>query len=134
MPNSTNPNKKKLQVWVDAGLLAQIDGIAARKGVTRAAVVADALTSYASGASDPPATKADLVALAATLTKAIRDQPIAVQQSAPAEALPEPDAVGRAREDGRREGAEAGEAEGREEERRRIAGMSWMARRRYLRG
>lgn len=49
-------------------------------------------------------------------------------------ALPAPDAVDRAREDGRRDGVKSGEAEGRESEREKIASMGFWKRRRYLRG
>lgn len=114
--------------------LSVIDTYAAAHDTSRAQAVLHFVRSgIAAETGDGPATKADLVALGATLTKAIQDQPIAVQQAAPTKALPDPDTVGRAREDGRREGAEAGEAAGREEERQRIAGMGWRQRRRYLR-
>lgn len=55
------------------------------------------------------------------------------EQAEAMKALPAPDAVERAREDGERDGRETGEAEGRESERRRIADMGFLARRRYLR-
>lgn len=48
-------------------------------------------------------------------------------------ALPAPDAVEHARAEGEREGREAGEVEGRAEERRRIAEMGFWKRRAYLR-
>jgi hypothetical protein len=57
-----------------------------------------------------------------------------VEQAGTIKALPSPDAVERAREDGERAGRVAGEAAGREDERQRIADMGFMARRRYLRG
>lgn len=47
--------------------------------------------------------------------------------------LPAPDAVERAREDGEHGGRESGEAEGRMQEREKIAMMGFWARRRYLR-
>lgn len=55
-----------------------------------------------------------------------------VTQAETMRALPSPDAVDRAREDGERRGHEAGEAEGRASERERIAMMGLWARRRYL--
>lgn len=78
MANQTNPNKMKLQLWVDKSIVAQIDGVAARKGVSRAAVVTEAVKRYMDD-GDRPATKADLVSLAAALTKAIENQPMQVQ-------------------------------------------------------
>lgn len=98
MSNENNPEKKKLQVWVSASMLAQIDGAAARKGLTRAGVVSEALSAHLAG--ERPATVEDLAsvsakldamaarqaATAAALAEAIRNQPIAVQE---APALPE---------------------------------------------
>lgn len=56
------------------------------------------------------------------------------EQAEAMKALPAPDAVDRAREDDERDGREAGEAEGRESERERIATMGFWKRRKYLRG
>lgn len=57
-----------------------------------------------------------------------------VNQAKAISALPAPDAVERAREDGERAGRDAGEESGRELERQKIADMGLLARRRYLRG
>lgn len=93
--------KKKVQVWMDPDLVAQIDGIAARDGMTRAAVLTAASELYVSGSKSQSADarldaisakldalKADQVTQTALLADAIRKQPIAVQQ--PAE-LPAPE-------------------------------------------
>lgn len=79
MANQTNPNKAKLQLWVDKSFVVQLDGIAAKKGVSRAAVVMDAVRQYIDD-GDKAATKSDLVAFAATLQKAIESQPVVVQK------------------------------------------------------
>lgn len=55
------------------------------------------------------------------------------EQAEAMKALPAPDAVRRAREDGERDGREVGRAEGRDAERERIRDMGFWARRRYLR-
>lgn len=81
MANQQNPTKVKLQLWVDKSLIAQIDGVAARKGVSRATVVTEAVRRYLDD-GDRPATKSDLVALAATLTHAIESRPVEVQVQA----------------------------------------------------
>ena len=57
-----------------------------------------------------------------------------VAQAETIRALPSPDAVDRAREDGERDGRTEGEADGREAERKRIAEMGFWKRMRYLRG
>lgn len=85
MSNQANGDKQKLNIWIDKSLVAQIDGVAARKGVSRASVVTEAVRRYLDD-GDRPATKADLVALAATLTKAIESQPVHVQVQADPEA------------------------------------------------
>lgn len=82
MANQNNSGKQKLNIWMDKALVAQIDGVAAKKGMSRAAVVSEAVRRYVDD-GDGPATKADILALAATLTKAIESQPIAVQQALP---------------------------------------------------
>lgn len=56
------------------------------------------------------------------------------EQAEAMKALPAPDAVERAREDGERDGREAGEAEGRTQEREKIAMMGLWKRRNYLKG
>ena len=103
--------KKKVQVWMDPDLVAQIDGVAARDGKTRAVVMAEAAAAYVSGSqsgdaaaakldaiaakldavrSDQAALKAEQQAQAALLAAKIDSQPIAVQQlAAPAPAEPD---------------------------------------------
>ncbi len=92
--------KKKVQVWMEPDLVAQIDGIAARDGMTRAAVLTAAAELYVSGAksrvedtrfdavmlkldaiaSAQGELKAQQLAHATALADAIKSQPIAVQQ------------------------------------------------------
>lgn len=92
--------KKKVQVWMEPDLVTQIDGIAARDGVTRAAVLTAAAELYVSGAEPRPedakldaiAAKIDAADAAnrlavAGILDAIKNQPIAVQQ----QALPAPE-------------------------------------------
>ena len=98
---SNEKTKKKVQVWMDPDLIAQIDGVAARDGVTRAAVLTAAAEAYLGGSSAEDATDAKLDAISAKLEameasnrlaaagvlEAVRNQPIAVQQ----QALPVPE-------------------------------------------
>lgn len=71
--------------------LSVVDTYAAANDLSRAqAVLHFVRQGIASDAGSTPATKSDLVAFAATLTKAIESQPIAVQQQAQAPQLPEP--------------------------------------------
>lgn len=99
---SNEKTKKKVQVWMDPDLVVQIDGVAAREGMTRAAVLTAAAEAYLGGGSAEDATAAKLDAISAKLEameasnrlaaagvlEAVRNQPIAVQQ--PAE-LPAPE-------------------------------------------
>lgn len=130
MPNQTNPDRQKLNVWVDRSLLAQIDGEAARRGVSRATLVSQALREWLSGVG-PAVTRSDLAAAVAAIQESIRSQPIAVQQAqVPA---PQPTALPEVEAEPARRSYEDGEAAGREAERARIAAMGWSERRRYLR-
>ena len=94
--------KKKVQVWMDPDLVAQIDGIAARDGMTRAAVLTAASELYVSGSKsqsadarlDAISAKLDALAAAqdasdaanrlavAGILDAVKNQPIAIQQAA----------------------------------------------------
>lgn len=91
MANQNNPNKQKLNLWVDKSLVARIDGEAARRGVSRAVVVTEAVRSYLDSSQDSAVTHADIELLRrdleasfAAMAEAIKQQPIAVQ------AAPEP--------------------------------------------
>lgn len=65
--------------------LSVVDTYAAAHGVSRAAAVLHFVRlGIAADAGETPATKADLAAMAATLSRAIEQQPIAVQQLPPA--------------------------------------------------
>lgn len=97
--------KKKVQVWMEPDLVAQIDGIAARDGMTRAGVLTAAAKLYVSGAKETPAEakldavmskldaivsaqgelKAQQLAQATVIVDAVKNQPIAVQQLPAAE-------------------------------------------------
>lgn len=46
MSNQDNKSKQKLNIWIDKELVAQVDGIAARDGSSRASVVSAALRAY----------------------------------------------------------------------------------------
>lgn len=92
--------KKKVQVWMEPDLVAQVDGVAARDGMTRAAVLTAAAELYVSGtkpqaedtkldaisakldaiASAQGELKAQQLAQSTVLADAIKNQPIAVQQ------------------------------------------------------
>ena len=62
--------------------LSVVDTYAAARGVSRAAAVLHYVRlGIAADTGETPATKADLAAFAATLTRAIEQQPIAVQQA-----------------------------------------------------
>lgn len=104
---SNENTKKKVQVWMDPDLVAQLDGIAEREGTSRAAVLTAAAELYVSGgdrqggdarietiiakldtlAANQAAIKADQVAHTTLLADAIKSQPIAVQQ----QVLPAPE-------------------------------------------
>lgn len=97
---SNENTKKKVQVWMDPDLVAQLDGIAEHEGTSRAAVLTAAAELYVSGrdrqggdarietiiakldtiAANQAAIKADQVAHTTLLADAIKNQPIAVQQ------------------------------------------------------
>lgn len=62
--------------------LSVVDTYAAAHGVSRAAAVLHFIRlGIAADAGEAPATKSDLAAFAATVTRAIEQQPIAVQQA-----------------------------------------------------
>lgn len=99
MSNSTNANKQKLNIWMDKALVAQIDGEAAKRGVSRAVVVSEAVRSHLEAQQAPAATSADIALLRrdleasfSAMAEAIKAQPIAVQEAANPPALPDPDA------------------------------------------
>lgn len=99
MANQNNPNKQKLNLWVDKSLVAMIDGEAAKRGVSRAVVVTEAVRSYLDSSQDSAATHADIELLRrdletsfASMAEAIRQQPIAVQPAPEPQALPNSDA------------------------------------------
>lgn len=100
MANEKNPKKQKLNIWMDRSLVTQLDGVAAKKGISRAAVVTDAVRAYLEPSqSAPTATHADIELLRrdletsfAAMAEAIKQQPIAVQEVAKPPALPDPDA------------------------------------------
>lgn len=111
---SNENTKKKVQVWMDPDLVAQLDGIAEHEGTSRAAVLTAAAKLYVSGrdrqggdarietiiakldtiAANQAAIKADQVAHTTLLADAIKNQPIAVQQL-PAAAEPTPADIAR---------------------------------------
>ena len=86
-------NKKLIQAWVDESLVKQLDGAAARLGTSRSEVLVRAVDAYLDGSrdaaskSDVELLRRDLEASFAAMAKAIKEQPIAVQQ----QALPGPD-------------------------------------------
>lgn len=88
MSNQANPDKVKLQVWLDRGLMARLDGEVARRGLTRAAITADAVRAYLDGSAALPATRDDLAAL--------RDQVTALTEFSKAQAIALMDGVQRA--------------------------------------
>lgn len=69
--------------------LAAVDSYAAANGVSRAAALLHYVRiGLADESGDRPATRSDLVALVAQITKAIEDRPVQIQR-APALAAPE---------------------------------------------
>lgn len=83
-------SKKKVNLWLDKSLVAQLDGICARDGVSRATVVNHALHDYFNLTSSSAQIKAldsrlDAIeqqhqAQAALILDAIQNQPIAAMQ------------------------------------------------------
>lgn len=94
MSNQNNTDKQKVNIWMDKTLVIQIDGLAARRGVSRASLISEAVREHLGGSGkaatseEISALRAELQTSFAAIARAIESQPIAVQQQAPA--LPEP--------------------------------------------
>lgn len=81
---------KPVQVRIPNKEFYAIEEYARKNGMNRSQAIVSLLRKALDDTSEP-ATKADLVALAATLEKAIQNQPIAVQEAKEPEALPVPE-------------------------------------------
>lgn len=109
MANQIAQDKQRINLVISKSLVSQLDGIAARDGKTRSAVIVEALGAYVSGkpgtdsasgakldavmlkldaiASAQGELKAQQLAQSTVIADAIKNQPIAVQQ----QALPAPE-------------------------------------------
>mgnify|MGYP000933293974 CR=1 FL=1 len=120
MANQIAQDKQRINLVISKSLVSQLDGIAARDGKTRSAVIVEALVAYVSGkpgtdsasgakldavmlkldaiASAQGELKAQQLAQSTVIADAIKNQPIAVQQALPAPEVTDEDVIAYLRE------------------------------------
>lgn len=120
MANQIAQDKQRINLVISKSLVSQLDGIAARDGKTRSAVIVEALGAYVSGkpgadsasgakldalmlkldaiASAQGELKAQQLAQSTVIADAIKNQPIAVQQALPAPEVTDEDVIAYLRE------------------------------------
>lgn len=120
MANQIAQDKQRINLVISKSLVSQLDGIAARDGKTRSAVIVEALGAYVSGkpgtdsasgakldavmlkldaiASAQGELKAQQFAQSTVIADAIKNQPIAVQQALPAPEVTDEDVIAYLRE------------------------------------